>query len=153
MVVLAGTVVDDVEVVLDVDVEVVLEPTTASEAAFPAPHAVTSARTTTNNTNRDLRPCPAPPERWRIEPMEQLTPHRWKLTFETREDDDHCDMVVHLDAGDRSLTGHGQSRRNPSDPSVPQVGEELAAARALHDLANHLTEDAWQTIETFSAGD
>jgi len=84
--------------------------------------------------------------------MEQLTPHRWKLTFETREDENHCDMVVHLDAGDRSLTGQGQSRRNPVDPSVPQVGEELAAARALHDLANHLTEDAWQTIETF-AGD
>ena len=153
MVVLAGSVVDDVEVVLDVDVEVVLEPTTASDAVSPAPHAVTSARITTNNANRDLRPCPAPPGRRRIDPMEQLTPHRWKLTFETREDDDHCDMVVHLDAGDRSLTGHGQSRRNPSDPSVPQVGEELAAARALHDLANHLTEDAWQTIESFSAGD
>ncbi len=82
--------------------------------------------------------------------MKQLEPHRWTLTFETREDDDHCEMVVHLDAGDRSLSGSGLSRRNPTDPSVPQVGEELAAARALHDLANHLTEDAWNTIESFS---
>ena len=78
--------------------------------------------------------------------MAQLTPHKWKLTFETREDDDHCEMVVHLDAGDRSLSGYGQSRRNPSDPAVPQVGEELAAARALQDLARRLTEDAWATI-------
>ena len=62
--------------------------------------------------------------------MEELLPHRWKLIFETREDEDHCDMVVHLDAGDRSLSGHGRSRRNPNDPSLPQIGEELAAARA-----------------------
>ena len=85
--------------------------------------------------------------------MEELLPHSWKLTFETREDEDHCDMVVHLTAGDRSLSGWGRSRRNPSDPSVPRVGEELAAARALHDLANHLTQDAWATIETFSKSD
>ena len=75
--------------------------------------------------------------------------HPWKLKFEVREDEDHCDMVVHLEAGDRSLSGHGRSRRNPTDPMVPQVGEELAAARALHDLANHLVDDAWRIIETF----
>jgi len=81
--------------------------------------------------------------------MKELMPHPWKLTFETREDEDHCEIVVHLDAADRSLSGFGRSRRNPKDPSVPQVGEELAAARALHDLANHLTDDARSIIETF----
>ena len=81
--------------------------------------------------------------------MKELLPHNWKLTFETREDEDHCDMVVHLDAGDRSMSGHGRSRRNPADPSVPQVGEELAAARALHDLAHQLSHDAWSQIEQF----
>lgn len=79
--------------------------------------------------------------------MKELLPHRWTLRFVMHEDEDHCDMVVHLDAGDRSLSGHGRSRRNPADPSVPQIGEELAAARALHDLANHLTQDAWREIE------
>ena len=84
--------------------------------------------------------------------MDALIPHSWKLTFETVEEDpDHCVMVVHLDAGDRSLAGRGQSRRNPDDPAVPQIGEELAAARALHDLANHLTEDAWAMIERHPA--
>lgn len=83
--------------------------------------------------------------------MEHLSPHRWKLVFETREDEDHCEMVVHLDAGDRSLSGRGRSRRNPADPSLPQVGEELAAARALHDLANHLADDAWAMIERHEA--
>ena len=75
----------------------------------------------------------------------------WKLTFESREDADHCEVTAHLDAGDRSLSGNGRSRRNPSDPSVPRIGEELAAARALHDLANHLTDDAWRMIEDHEA--
>ena len=79
--------------------------------------------------------------------VEELIPHRWKLTFETVEDTDHCNIVVHLDAGDRSMSGRGRSRRNPADPSIPQIGEELAAARALHDLATHLAEDAWRMIE------
>jgi len=81
--------------------------------------------------------------------MKSFEPHRWKLVFETREDDDHCDMVVHLDAGDRSFSGHGRSRRNPTDPSMPQVGEELAAAQALHDLAANLADDAWRVIESY----
>lgn len=104
-------------------------------------------------TAGDLRPFRGGFEQMRIGPVDELLPHSWKLTFETREDEDHCDMVVHLTAGDRSLSGWGRSRRNPTDPSVPRVGEELAAARALHDLANHLTQDAWETIETFSNPD
>ncbi len=84
--------------------------------------------------------------------MKELIAHQWKLTIESREDEDHCEVVVHLDAGDRSLSGRGRSRRNPADPSVPQIGEELAVARALHDLANHLTEDARAEIERFSTG-
>jgi len=81
--------------------------------------------------------------------MMELEPHSWNLTFETREDEDHCEMVVHLDAGDRSMSGFGRSARNPSDPAVPQIGEELAAARALHDLAHKLSDDAWKAIEAF----
>jgi hypothetical protein len=81
--------------------------------------------------------------------MKELMAHPWKLTFESREDADHCVTVVHLDAGDRSLSGEGRSRRNPNDPSVPWVGEELASARALHDLANHLTDDAMAAVEAF----
>lgn len=83
--------------------------------------------------------------------MKELVSHHWNLRFETREDEDNCEMVVHLDAGDRSLSGRGRSRRNPADLAVPQVGEELAAARALHDLASHLTEDAWAIIEAYSS--
>ena len=73
----------------------------------------------------------------------------WDVRLELREDGDHCEVIAHLDTGDRSLAGVGRSRRNPADPSVPQVGEELATARALHDLAHHLSQDAWRMIEEF----
>ncbi len=76
--------------------------------------------------------------------------HPWKLRFEVLEDDQHCEMVVHLDTGLQQLTGQGKSRRNPTDPAMPRVGEELAAARALHDLANQLADDAWRIVEAAS---
>ena len=80
--------------------------------------------------------------------MKEPTTH-WSLDLKIREDEDHCEVTAHLDAGDRSLEGSGVSRRNPADPSVPQIGEELATARALQDLARHLTDDAWRMIEEF----
>lgn len=79
--------------------------------------------------------------------MDELTANPWKLTLNIRETADRCEVTIILDAGDRSLSGHGHSRRNPADPMVPQIGEELAAARALHDLANQLTDDARDMIE------
>jgi hypothetical protein len=49
----------------------------------------------------------------------------------------------------KEFGGWGRARRNPSDPSVPVVGEELAVARALSDLSNHLVDTALETIEEF----
>jgi hypothetical protein len=80
--------------------------------------------------------------------MTTATRH-WDVRLELREDDDHCEVTAHLDAGDRSLAGVGRSRRNPGDPAYPQIGEELATARALYDLAHHLSQDAWRMIEDF----
>ena len=76
--------------------------------------------------------------------------NHWTLTFAVDEDADHCDIVATLETGVRKYKGEGRARRNPEDPSVPRVGEELAVARALHDLANGLTEDAWTMIEAYS---
>lgn len=75
----------------------------------------------------------------------------WDIRLEISEDESHCEVVAHLDAGDRGLSGFGRSRRNSDDPSVPQVGEELATARALYDLAHHLSQDAWRMIEEFES--
>ncbi len=43
----------------------------------------------------------------------------------------------------------GKARRNPIDPPMPVVGEELAISRALNELAAKVTEAAGQKIETF----
>ena len=60
----------------------------------------------------------------------------------------HTEAKASLVAGgDRRLGGWGRARRNPTDPEMPRVGEELAAARALSDLAHHLVDEAARTIE------
>ena len=69
------------------------------------------------------------------------------IVFTEEEDTTRADAV--LQSGPTDLRGWGRSRRNPADPDVPAVGEEIAAARALHDLGHHLIEQAAHTIETW----
>ncbi|BBY08263.1 DUF1876 domain-containing protein [Mycobacterium noviomagense] len=38
----------------------------------------------------------------------------------------------------KRLTGLGIARVNPSDPNIPEIGDELAVARALSNLADEL---------------
>ena len=49
--------------------------------------------------------------------------------------------------GGEQLAGHGQARRNPADREVPRIGAQLAAARALSDLAGQLVHAAATAIE------
>jgi hypothetical protein len=37
-----------------------------------------------------------------------------------------------------TLEGYGRARRAPADVDVPEIGDELAAARALRDVADRL---------------
>jgi hypothetical protein len=60
----------------------------------------------------------------------------------------HTEAKASLVVGsDRRFGGWGRARRNPSDPEMPRVGEELATARALSDLAHNLVDEAARTIE------
>lgn len=45
------------------------------------------------------------------------------------------------------LRGNGRARKHPSDANVPEIGDELASARALSDLAHRLLEAAADDIE------
>jgi len=49
--------------------------------------------------------------------------------------------------GGAELAGHGQARRNPADREVTRIGAQLAAARALSDLAGQLVHAAATAIE------
>jgi hypothetical protein len=66
------------------------------------------------------------------------------------EDSTHTEAKAKLRIGDVELEADGIARRNPTDPNVPVVGEELATARALSDLSHRLLETAAKAIEDFS---
>jgi hypothetical protein len=58
----------------------------------------------------------------------------------------HADARLHTqDATD--LRGHGHALKHPDDADVPEIGDELAAARALSDLANQLLVAAAEDVE------
>lgn len=48
------------------------------------------------------------------------------------------------------LHGRGTARRNPIDPQIPEVGDELAVSRALADLAQRLLQTASQDLEAIT---
>jgi hypothetical protein len=47
--------------------------------------------------------------------------------------------VLSTGAGTR-MSGTGRARRRPGEPDVPEIGDELAVARALHELADRLLD-------------
>jgi Domain of unknown function (DUF1876) len=65
------------------------------------------------------------------------------------ETEDRTEAKASIRINDREFSGWGRARRNPADPNVPMVGEELAIARALSELSHHLVDAAAQTIESF----
>jgi hypothetical protein len=74
----------------------------------------------------------------------------WHVEMFISEDGDDTTVraVLH---GDSAMhpEGIGRARRAPSDPSVPEVGDEIAAARALHALADALLSTAAKDIEAY----
>ncbi len=72
-----------------------------------------------------------------------------QITIGLVEDETRTQAVVLFDVAGKRFEGTGVARRAPDDPSVPEVGEELAAARAFSDLAHQLLDAATERIETF----
>ena len=72
---------------------------------------------------------------------------RVELSFTQEEDRTRADAILEL--RDERFHGFGQAKRAPEDPSVPLVGEELAAARALSDLSHKLLDAAAERIDSF----
>lgn len=52
-----------------------------------------------------------------------------------------ADLTMVTATGTR-LHGHGTARRHPADPEVPQIGDEIATARALFELGHKLLDTA-----------
>lgn len=73
----------------------------------------------------------------------------WTVEIVVTEASEQTRANAFLRGGERELSGWGRSRRNPADPDVPLVGDELAVARALADLAHQLVLAALDSIEAF----
>ena len=71
----------------------------------------------------------------------------WTAEIAIEETPDQTDATVTLRMGDAECIGRGQARRNPADPNVPQIGEELATARALSDVSAKLFEESARILE------
>ncbi len=67
----------------------------------------------------------------------------WRIEVAfTRHGGDRLHANAVLTAGLDRLVGQGDTRKHPSDPDVPTVGAQVAASRALADLAAQLDEIA-----------
>ncbi|MGD9527130.1 DUF1876 domain-containing protein [Pseudonocardia sp.] len=73
---------------------------------------------------------------------------QWTVVIDIDEHDGRTRAVARLDAhGAEDLVGTGLARCNPADRDVPEIGDELAAARALSDLGHRLLDAAAGDIE------
>ena len=73
----------------------------------------------------------------------------WPIALKLTEDGDHTVATVVLDTHDNRLTATGKATRNPVDPSVPEIGDELAAGRALIELGRRLVDAAATDVAAF----
>jgi hypothetical protein len=75
----------------------------------------------------------------------------WIVQIDIDEHDGRTRAVARLKTRDtESLTGVGLARLNPADRDVPEIGDELATARALSDLSHRLLEAAAEDVEQMS---
>lgn len=63
---------------------------------------------------------------------------QWALHLQLFEEGDLTTAHVVLDTGDNTLRSRATAHRGPNDPSVPEIGDEFAAGRALVDLGHQL---------------
>jgi hypothetical protein len=76
---------------------------------------------------------------------------KWHIEIYIDEHDDRTRAEARLTTQDAAVTiGLGHARRNPHDLDVPEIGDELAVARALADLGHQLLDAAVQDVEAIT---
>ncbi|MEU6669756.1 DUF1876 domain-containing protein [Streptomyces sp. NPDC046727] len=76
----------------------------------------------------------------------------WHVELEFKEEDDqHTRAVALLRLADGTeVRAHGSASRHRVDANQPRVGEEIAGARALNELAMQLLTKAHEEIDAAS---
>jgi hypothetical protein len=77
-----------------------------------------------------------------------LDSKHWNVVVDIDEHEGRTRAVARLQADDmEQMVGVGTARLNPEDRDVPQIGDELATARALSELSHRLLHAAAEDIE------
>ncbi|MFD5147968.1 DUF1876 domain-containing protein [Streptomyces sp. NPDC058401] len=72
----------------------------------------------------------------------------WHVELEFAEEGDRTSAAALVRLGDGSeIRAHGYAMRHPSDPEQLRVGEEIAGARALMDIASQMLQKAHTEID------
>ncbi len=71
----------------------------------------------------------------------------WRVNVTFTEEGDRTRADAILELASQRFHGFGQAKRAPDDPSVPVIGQDLAAARALSDVSHQLLDAAAERIE------
>ncbi len=71
------------------------------------------------------------------------------LNIHLDEDSDHTLAHAELYIRGDHFEAIGKAKRNPVDPPMPVIGEELAIARALQELTGQVMEAAQQKVSDF----
>jgi hypothetical protein len=73
---------------------------------------------------------------------------RWRVDILVGEDEGrtYAEARLHTEIGDH-LVGIGRAKLNPNDYDVPEIGDEIAVARALTDLGHRLLITAAMDLE------
>jgi Domain of unknown function (DUF1876) len=82
-----------------------------------------------------------------------ITSRRWRvdIVVDEHEDERTTEAVARLHTNDKTeLVGRGAAHRNPADAEIAEIGDELAAARALSALAHELLHAAASDIEAIT---
>ena len=73
---------------------------------------------------------------------------QWSVTIDIAEHDTETRASARLNTRDATvLAGNGVAHRHPRDRDVPEIGAELAVARALGDLQHRLLDATIADIE------
>ena len=76
--------------------------------------------------------------------------HDVTIAVHLSEDDTDTLATMTLELRGDHFEAVGKARRNPIDPPLPTIGEELAIARALANLEEAVMEAARDRIERFT---
>jgi hypothetical protein len=74
----------------------------------------------------------------------------YELALELKETMDETAAVARLRLYGETFEATGVARRNPADPAIPAIGEEIAVARALSALSAAMMEAAGDKLAKYS---